>query len=543
MPPQRRSGPGNEIECELVAWRLERGAPPRVRWARCAWRRGTVPIWWGVNLASLQKGLAAEVYIRERDPYKGTASYFRRAARAGGGDEALGVRIPITCVNLLHCNPAKASELLLSSHFQESMRAVRRKLPAGAPIRVVNFDWHGNVGRLGEEKGIEGFWSFMEPFLKETGFSAGVIQEAGKQEEGVAEGRSERVVNGDGVKATTADPDAASERSDANSADPAPAPLTWWPPAATVRWESRQRGILRYNCADSLDRTNAATCFGSLPVLQEMLRAIDVDIAGWELRWHEGRPLYVDHIRRRTQWEAPAFAASGGAPRAATPEAPRFFRFRDLAEVRAGLRRDVLAEYAEAFRLHGDVHSFLYTGSPAMHSQVLGLLTGGARLAAGGVGKLQNLAVALQRRWNNTVSDGARQASLLLFLGLRLREQFPRLRLIYADACREVEEEAEEEDLEIAQQLSRLELQAAEERRGGGAEPETPDLLTLLDDPPQTPGGGGDSNGGARPEQASSPLLDPLGALAASDSASPPPRERLRSFALSDPDSPPDLLL
>lgn len=345
-------------------------------------------------------------------------------------------------------------------------------------------------------------------------------------------------------------------------------------------------------------------------------------LQGWELRWHEGRPLYVDHIRRRTQWEAPAFAASGGAPRAATPEAPgsddrrsardfgansadsghvtapespspppapapwQFFRFRDLAEVRAGLRRDVLAEYAEAFRLHGDVHSFLYTGSPAMHSQVLGLLTGGARLAAGGVGKLQNLAVALQRRWNNTVSDGARQASLLLFLGLRLREQYPRLRLVYADACREVEEEAEEEDLEIAQQLSRLELRAAEERRGGGAgeaaegavgraadgrvgdsdsrpsdasdpqpgnapsaqgvaaeEPETPDLLTLLDDPPQTPGGGGDSNGGARPEQASPPLLDPLGALAASDSASPPPRERLRSFALSDPDSPPDLLL
>ena len=87
------------------------------------------------------------------------------------------------------------------------------------------------------------------------------------------------MVNGDGVKSGAADPDAASEQSDANTADPAPAPLTWWPPAATVRWESRQRGILRYNCADSLDRTNAATCFGSLPVLQEMLRAIDVDIA------------------------------------------------------------------------------------------------------------------------------------------------------------------------------------------------------------------------------------------------------------------------
>ena len=41
------------------------------------WRRGTVPIWWGVNLQSLQKGLQAEVYVREKEPYKGTITYFR----------------------------------------------------------------------------------------------------------------------------------------------------------------------------------------------------------------------------------------------------------------------------------------------------------------------------------------------------------------------------------------------------------------------------------------------------------------------------------
>ena len=141
--------------------------------------------------------------------------------------------------------------------------------------------------------------------------------------------------------------------------------------------------------------------------------------------------------------------------------------------------------------MHGDIHSFLYTGSPAMHSHVLALvvqvrgpgrrrarcrrarprlvrrragcwacgvarpllwLQGAASLfpadcgwqagspcslipaplefnpcatcphlpppawqggkgygAASGVGKLQNLRVAVQRRWNNTVSDTSRQ--------------------------------------------------------------------------------------------------------------------------------------
>jgi len=50
------------------------------------------------------------------------------------------------------------------------MRYVRRRLGGEAPIRVVNFDWHGNMGRLTEEKAVEGFWSLMEPFVKQVRF-------------------------------------------------------------------------------------------------------------------------------------------------------------------------------------------------------------------------------------------------------------------------------------------------------------------------------------------------------------------------------------
>uniref|UniRef100_A0A1D2A0P7 Phosphoinositide phosphatase SAC9 n=2 Tax=Auxenochlorella protothecoides TaxID=3075 RepID=A0A1D2A0P7_AUXPR len=582
------AGPGNEIECELVAWTLARGAAggrAGVRWACCVWRRGTVPIWWGVSLASLQKGLAAEVYVRERDPYRGSAAYFRGVQRAwaryeagqtaagaggsvragqavaeegsasgmqaaggqgGGGatpanpaasEDAAeeGLHVPVTCVNLLHCNPAKASELMLSSHFQESMRHVRRILPPGAPIRVVNFDWHGNIGRLGEEKGVEGFWSFMEPFVKQTGFSHGTLHDGGA----VGEGRER-----DGITTSLG-----------------PARRTPWAGGWVAEWEARQAGVLRYNCADSLDRTNAATCFATLPVLQDALRTLGVDLCvgpgrdaggaarsgveeggavrpdagalgslppplvagrpasteqvppGWEVRWHGGRPLYVDHANRRTQWEAPsrpeepdarpAQAASGpaaapdpgtggsparvevpppgatavalaqlslrqgredgapdpaprpgpapredsghvrpgagplGSPGPTPPQGPQpwaFFGLRGMAEVRARLRRPVVADFVEAFRVHGDINSFLYTGSPAMHSHVLGLvLQNSSRTysAASGVGKLQNIRVALQRRWNNTVSDGARQQALELFLGVKLDSSCPGLDLVY----------------------------------------------------------------------------------------------------------------
>jgi hypothetical protein len=58
------------------------------------------------------------------------------------------------------------------------MRHVRRRLGGDAPIKVVNFDWHGNMGRLSEEKAVEGFWSLMEPFVKQVG-CAGVVGGAG----------------------------------------------------------------------------------------------------------------------------------------------------------------------------------------------------------------------------------------------------------------------------------------------------------------------------------------------------------------------------
>lgn len=68
------AGPGNEIECELLTWThpeqqyyaatsygggtaslaggLGAGGEA-LKWARVVWRRGTVPIWWGVQLQSL----------------------------------------------------------------------------------------------------------------------------------------------------------------------------------------------------------------------------------------------------------------------------------------------------------------------------------------------------------------------------------------------------------------------------------------------------------------------------------------------------------
>jgi hypothetical protein len=159
------------------------------------------------------------------------------------------------------------------------MRHVRRRLGGQAPIKVVNFDWHGNMGRLTEEKAVEGFWSLMEPFVKQTGFAAGWMEaapDAAPATPTAASAAAAAKPDASGAaSASAASSGAAGEApGTADTAAAEAAPATAWPPGWSMRWSRQQAGLLRFNCADSLDRTNAATCFAMLPVLQEQLRVL-----------------------------------------------------------------------------------------------------------------------------------------------------------------------------------------------------------------------------------------------------------------------------
>ena len=62
------------------------------------------------------------------------------------------------------CAAQRKDELLLSEHFSEGLRRVRRALP-GAPLRVINFDWHGAVKELRDKGAVEGLWALLETLL------------------------------------------------------------------------------------------------------------------------------------------------------------------------------------------------------------------------------------------------------------------------------------------------------------------------------------------------------------------------------------------
>ena len=53
-------------------------------------------------------------------------------------------------------------------------------------------------------------------------------------------------------------------------------------------------------------------------------------------------------------------------------------------------------------------------------------------MAMGGLSKLANLSITLQRRWSNVLSDQQRQHVVEMFLGLRTDTYFPSARLLYS---------------------------------------------------------------------------------------------------------------
>lgn len=61
----------------------------------------------------------------------------------------------------------RRDELLLSEHFSEGVRRVRKAMP-GAELRVLNFDWHGMIKELREEPTVEGLWTLLESILPQV---------------------------------------------------------------------------------------------------------------------------------------------------------------------------------------------------------------------------------------------------------------------------------------------------------------------------------------------------------------------------------------
>uniref|UniRef100_A0A5B7B4H6 Putative phosphoinositide phosphatase SAC9 n=1 Tax=Davidia involucrata TaxID=16924 RepID=A0A5B7B4H6_DAVIN len=398
---------GNEVECEQLVW-VPKRAGQSVPFNTYIWRRGTIPIWWGAELKIT--AAEAEIYVSDRDPYKGSAQYYQRLSKrydtrdldaAVGGNQKKIALVPIVCVNLLRNGEGK-SESILVQHFEESLNYIRStgKLPY-TRVHLINYDWHASIKLKGEQQTIEGLWYLLKAPTVSIGISEGDYLPSRQR---TKDCRGEIICNDD------------------------------FEGAFCLR--SHQNGVIRFNCADSLDRTNAASYFGSLQVFVEQCRrlgiSLDSDFAfgyqsannyggytaplppGWEKRSDSvtGKTYYIDHNTRTTTWNHPC------------PDKP-WKRFdMTFEEFKRSTILSSISQLAELFLLAGDIHATLYTGSKAMHSQILSIFNEEA-------GKFkqfsaaQNMKITLQRRYKNAVVDSSRQKQLEMFLGLRLFRHLP----------------------------------------------------------------------------------------------------------------------
>ncbi|XP_042477726.1 probable phosphoinositide phosphatase SAC9 [Macadamia integrifolia] len=398
---------GNEVECEQLVW-VPRRSGQSVPFNRYLWRRGTIPIWWGAELKIT--AAEAEIYVSSSHPYKGSLQYYQRLSRrydaqnleiTAAVSQNKKPSVPVVCVNLLRNGEGK-SESILVQHFEESLNHIRstRKLPC-TRIHLINYDWHATIKYKGEQQTIEGLWKHLKKPTIAVGISDGDYLPSRQR---LKDCQGEVVCNED------------------------------FQGAFCLR--SHQNGVVRFNCADSLDRTNAASYFGSLQVFVEQCGrlgiSLDTDVAfgypsvnnndgyiaplppGWEKRSDvvTGKTYYIDHNTRTTTWVHPC------------PDKPwkRFDMTFD--EFKRSTILSPVSQLADLFLLAGDIHATLYTGSKAMHSQILSIFNEES-IKFKQFSAAQNMKITLQRRYKNAVVDSSRQKQLEMFLGMRLFKHLP----------------------------------------------------------------------------------------------------------------------
>ncbi|KAE8714463.1 putative phosphoinositide phosphatase SAC9 [Hibiscus syriacus] len=286
---------GNEVECEQIVW-VPKKPGESVPFNTYIWRRGSIPMWWGAELK--MTAAEAEIYVSDWHPYKGSLQYYQRLFKrydARNLDVGIGENqnekpfVPIVCVNLLRNGEGK-SERILVHHFEESLNHIKStgKLPY-TRIHLVNYDWHARIRLQGEQQTIEELWKLLKAPTMAISISEGDYLAPQMQ---LKECRGEIIHNDD------------------------------FEGAFCLR--SHQNGVLRFNCADSLDRTNAASYFGAVQVFVEQCQrlqlSLDNDLAhehqsvdnndsdtaplppGWEKQSDAstGKNYYIDHNTETT---------------------------------------------------------------------------------------------------------------------------------------------------------------------------------------------------------------------------------------------------
>jgi hypothetical protein len=387
---------GNDLVFQLVAWRYrqaERGGW-EVQWARHIFLRGTAPVRFKSKMAA---GIGEATIVVGDDALEGSAAYLAEqvtkcqrlstlpAAVEEPKDAPRSDQPRLRCVNLLKAVSA-AGEHKVGALFDQS---VRRVAASGLPIDIEHVDWLGIEAKFGVDAAALRIWNVALLFMDGQGgraCSAGSFP----------------------LRVRVAPPPPPPPGSDGGAASAGAPPLP-----SVHRVTVQQNRYVRYNCADSLDRTNLASFFVVAQLSSRLFLTLDVMLDRLVTRLPANPALYDNGVVASPATQALPLSPAGSPatlqdlkenlddelpdlpPETELP--PCFFHsIDDLAQ---SLHEPVLRALVELFVTNGDTIAKLFTATQAIHTSHMRKLVTGIR------GASPNALISAQRRFENTFRD------------------------------------------------------------------------------------------------------------------------------------------
>jgi phosphatidylinositol 3,5-bisphosphate 5-phosphatase len=199
--------------------------------------RGSIPLYWSQSATGLN--VKPEIQLQHFDPlYEATGLHFEDLSSRYGD--------PVVVLNLIKKKERAPRESLLGAEFKRAATLLNSRRPAERALDYVAWDFSA----VSKGKGLKYLFPEVKPILEHAYNATGLF-----------------VYNPRG-RADDAMPWEASSLSE-SAGEEVPAD------AEGVRVRL-QRGLLRANCIDCLDRTNVAQCIFGLLVLGVQLRELDL---------------------------------------------------------------------------------------------------------------------------------------------------------------------------------------------------------------------------------------------------------------------------
>ncbi|KAI4331329.1 hypothetical protein MLD38_029522 [Melastoma candidum] len=327
----------NDVETEQIVFEeAPEGSPSYV--TSVVQHRGSIPLFWSQETSKLN--IRPDIIVSRKDTeYEATRLHFENLVKRYGN--------PIIVLNLIKTREKKPRETILRAEFANAIRFINRRLPQDSRLRFVHWDINKHA-KGKENSALIVLYKVAEYALNLTGIFHSQVATNTKSE-GSLSFYFEKSDSGDSGCLNNNSDDADSFETDISSS------------SSYSKWKIPlfQKGVLRTNCIDCLDRTNVAQYAYGLVAL--------------------GRQLHVLGLRESEDID-----------------------FDDPLAV----------DLMDVYEAMGDTLAMQYGGSPA-HNKIFSASRGQWSAAT----QSQEFFRTLQRYYSNAYIDAEKQAAINVFLG------------------------------------------------------------------------------------------------------------------------------